>query len=47
MAPIFIPNSRVTDVSLLWPQWDPVDDVAEKAVDALAQSDESVVTVHY
>lgn len=47
LAPIFIPNSLITDVALDWPQWDMVDDVAARAVTALAQSSTKVVTLSY
>lgn len=47
LAPIFVPNSPITDVGLDWPQWDIVDDVAPRAVTALARSSTQVVTLSY
>lgn len=38
LAPIFVPGSCVSAVSLWWESWDDVDDAAETAVPALAQS---------
>lgn len=47
LAPIFLPNSHITDVVLDWQEWDIVDDVAPRAVTALARSSTPVVTVSY
>lgn len=47
LTPIFVPNSCITDVSLHWPEWDAVDDVASRTVMALTRSGTPVTTVSY
>lgn len=47
LTPIFIPNSSITEVSLLWPNSDWIDDVASQTVMALTCSNTPVTTVTY
>lgn len=47
LAPVFILNSRITNVYFDWQEWDMVDDATLKAIMALTRSSATVLTVSY